>query len=52
MALYNVNIGSRVSYSTQVEADSEDKARRLAIENWIACEASEMEFFDTEICEI
>lgn len=52
MAIYNVNISSRVSYSTEVKAASENEARELAMRKWLDCDVSEMEFWDTHVDEV
>lgn len=52
MASYNVVISSRVSYSTEVEADSEGEAREKALREWQDCDVSEMEFWDTQVDDI
>ncbi len=52
MALYNVNIGSRVSFSTTVEAASEEEAKEKAMDEWRSCDISDMEFFDTNVCDV
>lgn len=52
MAFYNVAISSRVSYSTEVEADSEEEAREKALLEWNDCDVSEMEFCDTHVTDV
>lgn len=52
MAFYNVLISSRVSYSTEVEADSEGEARKIALQEWKDCDISEMEFWDTHVADV
>ena len=52
MAKYNVVIGSRVSYSTEVEANDENEARLKAMDNWGECDISEMEFWDTQVADV
>ena len=49
MALYNVDISSRISWSTEVEAESEEKAKELAMYEFQDCDVSEMEFWDTHV---
>lgn len=53
MAFYNVLVSSRVSYSTEVEADSEGEAREKALQEWRDCgDVSEMEFWDTYVADV
>lgn len=52
MAFYNVIVSSRVSYSTEVEADSESEAREKALREWQDCDVSEMEFWDTHVDDV
>ena len=52
MAFYNVVISSRVSYSTEVEADSEGEAREKALQEWQDCDVSAMEFWDTHVDDV
>lgn len=52
MALYNVIVSSRVSFSTEVEAESEAEARKKALDAWADCDMSEMEFWDTKVSDV
>ena len=52
MALYNVYISSNVSFDTEIEAESEEEAKMLAMEEWENCDVSEMEFWNTHIADV
>lgn len=52
MAIYNVVVDSRVSFSTEVEAANEDEAREKAMSAWRDCDVSEMEFWDTQVSDV
>lgn len=52
MAVYNVVVSSRVSFSTEVEADNETEAREKAMNAWRDCDLSEMEFWDTYVSDV
>ncbi len=53
MAFYNVIIGSRATYTTEVEASSEEEAKQKAMQEWENCwDASEMEFWNTQIVDV
>ena len=53
MEFYNVQIDSKVSYFTEVEANSEEEAKKKALQEWRdCCHMSEMEFWDTHIVDV
>lgn len=52
MARYNVEIESRVTFSTEVEANDENEARLKAMDEWGECDPSEMEFWNTHVTDV
>lgn len=49
MAIWNVEITSRVTLSTTVEADNLNEAYAKAEQYWYGCDENEMEFNHTQI---
>lgn len=47
MALFDVVVSSRVSFSTEIEANSEAEAKEKAMNAWRDCDQNEMEFRNT-----
>ena len=52
MSTWDISISSKAFYNTVVEAETEDEARNIAMEEWMNCELNEMEFYDTKIVDI
>lgn len=52
MAFWNVVVSSRISFSTEVEAETEDEAREKGWEAWTNCDIGDMEFWDTHVSDV
>ena len=52
MATYNVTVVSQVEFNTEIEASSEEEARKIAMDEWSECDISELEFWNSHISSI
>ena len=52
MATYSVTVISQAEFNTEIEASSEEEARKIAMDEWSECDISELEFWNSHICSI
>lgn len=52
MGTWYISVISNTIYRTAVEAETEDEAREIAMDEWMNCELNEIEFYDTKIVDI
>lgn len=49
MNTFVVEITSTACFETEIEAENEREAREKAMQAWLECDQSEIEFYDTNI---